>query len=156
MKFRIWIPIWQVQNFGPVARVRIPNTLAEMCYPWQFEISFRNISFNDPVGSWTNNHTKIWTSSYILNETHYYDNGKKLIIGPEMKKFFNTALSYTRRMAYTSLRKGFKLATESGTIISSKLTGSNAPWFQDRPALFLKSLVVPGLLSWEGVEWTFE
>ena len=105
------------------------GTHAEMCYPLQYEISFRNISFNDPVGSWSSNHTKLWTSSYILNETHCYDNGKKIIIGPEMKKFFNTALKYTTTIAFKSLRKGFKLATESGTIISSAVerTGRSQP-----------------------------
>jgi len=51
----------------------------------------------------------------VINETHYFDNGKNLLIDP-MKKFLLTGAIRYRRIARTSLVKGFKLETVPGTI----------------------------------------
>ena len=54
-------------------------------------------------------------SSFVINETHYFDNGENLLIDP-MKKFLLTGAIRHRRIARTSLVKGFKLETVPGTI----------------------------------------
>ena len=54
-------------------------------------------------------------SSFVINETHYCDNGENLLIDP-MKKFLLTGAIRHRRIARTSLVKGFKLETVPGTI----------------------------------------
>ena len=56
-------------------------------------------------------------SSYVINETHYFDNGKNLLIDP-IKNFLlagKGGFRY-RKNAITSLVKGFKLETMHGRI----------------------------------------
>ena len=54
--------------------------------------------------------------SFVINETHYFDNGEELLIDPMNNFLISGAFRYRNRIAYTSLIKGFKLETVAGTI----------------------------------------
>ena len=54
--------------------------------------------------------------SFVINETHYFDNGEELLIDPMNDFLISGAFRYRNRIAYTSLIKGFKLETVAGTI----------------------------------------
>ena len=53
--------------------------------------------------------------SFVINETHYFDNGEELLMDSMNDFLINGAFHY-RKIAYTTLIKGFKLETAAGTI----------------------------------------
>ena len=54
-------------------------------------------------------------SRFVMNETHYFDNGKNLLID-SIQKFFLTEGFHYRKIAVTTLFREYKLETNSGTI----------------------------------------